>query len=482
MDVEQTSIEASDAVGDATAEATANVFVDDVVISWDGLSLAYRIRGEDAGEGQGVGESFANEQVFQSVPEESASLLPRLPENIASVERIYWPLEHLLVRTFSLPLSEVRYLDAAILSQELAELSGEDSQTWWLAWHAEKTDTGIAGIVFGLPQYLRSAMIDDPVWQQCPQLFIDGWERLTFFSRDFETCAVIDEDAEGIFFGFLQQGVWRGIRRINRKISDDVFLNDVEVARQIQQSWEAMGFTAMDNDSDNDPNADTVDDSDHDFDQAVNVVVGRVGQALGDALMSDYKQWQVEDLDVLPDRHHANFAIETSVATQLNFRHGKWAVQKSWHAFKQWKRPLAMAAGLLLIWLGMTTANLYSLERQADMYRSNIESAFHRGLPNEQVMLDPLAQLKKAGGVSVAQQESQEFLEQLQVLSEVYQKTSWKLREFSFRNGNLQMSGSAKDIDLLNKMRDQLQQKSGRKVVITDTDLSDKQVSFRMKW
>lgn len=430
-----------------SGEAADNAVADDVVVSWDGLSLACHP---------------GKESVIQSVLEDGELLLPELPVEAASLERVYWPLESLLVRTFSLPLSETRLLDAAILSQELAELSGEDSEQWWLAWHAEKTDEGIAGIVFGLPQSLRKAMADDPVWQQCPKLLVDGWERLTVLSAGFETCAVIDEDSEGIFFGFLQRGVWRGIRRINREVSDNVSLSDAEIAQQIRYSWKAMGVDAS---------GDTPDD-----------VIGQVGQPLSDILMPDYSHWQVKALDELSSRHHVNFALKSSLDTQLNFRHGKWAAQKNWYAFKQWKRPLIMAAGLLLIWLGVTIASIYSLESQADMYRSDIESAFHRGLPDEHVMLDPLAQLKKATGTSGIQQERQKFLEQLQVLSQVHQKTSWQLHEISSRNGEIRMSGSAKDIDSLNRMRDQLQQRSGQKVVITNTDLSDNRVSFWMKW
>jgi len=415
----------------------------DVMVSWDGLSLACR---------------DGNQQMMDAVAEEGESLLPELPEGISEIKRIYWPMEHLLVRTFSLPLSEPRLLDAAIMSQELSELSGEDDDEWWLAWHAGKTDEGIAGLVFGLPQSVRQAMAEHPVWQSCPQLLVDGWERLTSFRGDFETCAVVDEDDDGVFIGFVKQGAWRGMRRINRKLSDNGCLGDEAIAQQIGYSWQAMGMDASD------------------------PVVGRAGARLGELLLPEYEQWQVEVQDEQVSRHYANFAADNDLPGSLNFRHGKWAAQKSWYEFRPWRRPLAMAAVLLLIWMGVTITSIYSLDSEAEGYRQSIESAFHRGLPNEAVMLDPLAQLKKAAGGPALSLDSRQFLDQLQLVSQLYQDISWEMSELEFRGGEMRMSGAAKDIDSLNKMRDQLQQKSGREVVISDTDLSGGKVTFRMKW
>ncbi len=412
-------------------------------VSWDGCSLALRI-----GEGE----------IIHFAESEDKQVLPELPEGIGSLKRVYWPLECLLVRSFSFPLTDTRLLDAAMLSQELAELTGGDDEAWWLAWHAGKVDEGIAGIVFGLPQSVRRTMESEPEWQQCPELLVDGWERLSEVCDGFETCAMIDEDAEGIFFAYRAAGVWRGIRRLNRKLTESSRLNDVEAAQQIRNSWAAMGAADTD------------------------VVVGRASQTLSDELRAVYDNWQVDVESELPERNDANLSLGHVAHHKMNFRHGRWAVQKGWPALKQWKRPLSIAATLLLLWFGATMVNIYSLESQADTYRNSIEAAFHDGLPQEKVMLDPLAQLKKASGTTAGQQEGQLFLRYLQAVSRVRQQVAWELSELNFRDGSIEMSGSARDINLLNRLRDQLQAELGSDVTITDTDLSEAHVAFRMKW
>lgn len=417
--------------------------VEDGVASWDGCSLACRI----------------GKEITLVADDEDGGLLPDLPGDVGSLERVYWPLESLLVRTFSLPLTEVRLLDAAILSQELVELSGEDGDDWWLAWHAEKTDEGITGMVFGLPQRLRQAMARDAVWQQCSRLLVDGWERLNMLRGDRDNCAVLDEDEEGLFFGVFRHGCWRGMRRLNRQVSDSKLLSDAEMAEQIRYSWKAMGVDA-----------------------GADMIVGRSGHSLSEALKASYDNWQVEVATELPSRHHANLAITNVFSTSLNFRHGKWAVRSHQHVFRRWRRPLVLAAGLVLIWVAATAANLLMLGNQASQYRSAIETAFHRGLPNEPVMLDPLAQLRQGSGISGSGQNGREFLKQFQALGQAYRNVPWQLKEFSYDGGAMQVSGSAEDIANLNRIRDQLQKASGHDVVITDTDLSDNKVSFRMKW
>lgn len=411
--------------------------------SWDGASLMCRCQ---------------DGQVIDAVANSDESVVPELPEEVASVERCFWPIEKLLVRTFSMPLSDPKLLDGAILAQELSDLSGEEASAFWLAWHAGKTEEGVSGIVFGLPQSVRQAMSGEPAWQTCPQLLVDAWERLTFLAGDLETCAVIDEDENGLFIGYLREGVWRGVRRMNRELSETSRLGDEELAEQARYSWQAMGLEPSE------------------------PVVGRVGKALGDMLKQDDMDWQAEVVDALPDRQQANLAVELVSSPILNFRHGKWAIKKGWQGLRVWKRPLLLAAGLMLIWSAVTITSIYSMSRQADEYRTAVETAFHRGLPNETVMLDPLAQLRKAGGSSGQSESSQQFLEQLQHISGLYQDSSWEMNELDFRDGEMKMSGVVKDIDSLNRMKDQLQQKSGRSVVITDTDLSGEKVSFRMKW
>jgi hypothetical protein len=75
-----------------------------------------------------------------------------------------------------------------------------------------------------------------------------------------------------------------------------------------------------------------------------------------------------------------------------------------------------------------------------------------------------------------------QFLHDLHAIIQVRQELSWKLKELNYQNETVQMSGSAMDIELLNRVRDRLRETTGSNVVITDTDLSGDQVSFRMKW
>jgi len=413
------------------------------VISWDGATLALKHEGKTT----------------ITAPEEGGAVYDLLAGENISLSRIYWPIEQLLVRPFSLPLADTRMLDADILSQEVAELTGEEEDNWWLAWRAGKLDSGVAGLVFGLSQNIRREMQQHPEWEQCPQLLIDGWERLKEACGGCDNCAVIDEDADGVFFGFVRNGVWHGLRRINRKFNSDEMQSDESVARDILYSWKAMGM-----DVENDP------------------VVGKLGPSLASRMQESFANWDVALREKLLERHAANFEIGEQPAPALNFRHGKWAVRKSWHGFQRWKRPAIMAAGLLLIWMVATTVQIFTIGMRAEKYQGMIEEAFHRGLPKEAVMLDPLAQLRRASGGSEAGGNGSDLLQQLKLLGEAYRQQDWQLKEISYENGKMVMSGSASDIASLNRIRDRLGKASQREVVISDTDLTAGRVSFRMKW
>lgn len=398
-----------------------------------------------------------------AAPEEGETPFDLLSGDGGVPGRIYWPLEQLLARRFSLPLAEPRQLDAAILSQELAELTGEEDEDWWLTWHAGKDESGVAGLVFGLPQAVRREMQEREAWQNCPQLLVDGWERLQAVRGGEESCAVIDEDADGVFFGVVRDGIWRGIRRLNRRSGlsgeSGALLDDDELAEQIFRSWKAMGLDAE-----------------------AGRVMGRTGSGLAAAMQSQYGFWEVEQSDKLPGRLQANLDLVDLSDSALNFRREKWAVRKQWPGLKRWRRPFAMAAGLLLVWIVATAVQLFMLDHQAAEYQARIEAAFHKGLPNEAVMLDPMAQLRRAAGGSSGEKGSYDLLRQLQLLGSTWREISWQISEISFNGGGVQMSGTASDIDSLNKIRDLLGKESGRDVVISDTDLSAGKVSFRMKW
>lgn len=413
------------------------------VAGWDGATFALKV----------------GDELTMISAQAGDSVLDLLPSDAAVPARIYWPLEALLVRSFSMPLLEPKMLDAAMLSQEVAELTGEEEESWWLTWQAGKSEGGITGLVFGLSQNLRHDMQGRETWQNCPQLVVDGWERLQALRGDLQHTAVVDEDEEGVFFGYFSDGIWRGMRRLNRQLAEGGRLGDEELAVQVLNSWQAMGM-----DIDADP------------------VVGRLGSALAGQLRPVCGQWQADEAAQLSDRHSANFELFGVTVPELNLRHGKWTVRKQWKGLQSWKRPLLMAAGLAVLWGVATAAQIVMLKGQADTYQARVVEAFHRGLPNETVMLDPLAQLRRAAGSSAGSAKSAEFLNQLQLLSQAWREKAWQLSEFSIDNGVVQMSGSADDIDSLNKIRDRLSSASGREVTISDTDLTGSRVSFRMKW
>lgn len=390
--------------------------------------------------------------------QDEGSLLPAVQDGDI-LQRVYWPLEMLLVRTFFLPFDDPRFIDAQILSQELAERTGEELDAYWLAWHAAHVDGGVQGLVFGLPKQVREAIKGDQSWANCPQLLVDGWERLSAVQHSDDSCALIDADKDGVFIGYKHGVVWRGLRRLNWNLSQADRLTPEDMARQIGVSWQAMGM---------DPERDRV--------------YGRVGADLQSVMDAGYGTWMVSCEDILEPRQKSNLAISEDHDSGLNFRHGRWAVQKSVYRFKQWKRPLVMAAMLLLLWLGVSWSEIAELENRAETYSQDIEAAFHAGLPDEKTMLDPLAQLQKAAGLSGSQGVQNSFLHELQMVSQTFGKVPWNLRELSFKNGDMQMSGTVKDLDSLNRMQQLLSQSLAKEVNIADTDLSDGKVMFRMRW
>ena len=146
-----------------------------------------------------------------------------LPE-IEHLNCMYLPMEDMLVRSFHFPLKHPKYLDAPMLAQELADTAGIEPNHWWLSWHANKSEHGISGIVFGLPKTKKRYIQSIPTWQCSQFLLIDGWERLNTLlpttETPEETFAIIDADAEGLFFGFYLQGIWQGMRRLNADMQD----------------------------------------------------------------------------------------------------------------------------------------------------------------------------------------------------------------------------------------------------------------------
>ena len=380
------------------------------------------------------------------------SNLPELPDEQMTLQKIYLPMESLLSRAVHFPFQSPAVIDAELLFQELHDATEVASDAWWLAWHIERSHDGVAGMVFGLPEPLRQAMQSENSWGQARNIVVDGYERLQANLTGEQDCAVLDQDAEGLFFGFFDGQTWRGMSRMN---SESFQSSDL---LQLSHALRAMGF---------DPN--------------LHAVIGHADSQIWEILTAMQFNIQGETVADLPSRHQANLALSSHSQTSLNFRHGRWSAQHAWERWSLWRRSAALLGLLFLTWLAGTSIQLSHLEHELTASQQRIESAFHQGLPHETVMLDALAQLRQAagGGNSV---QSHQFLTDLTVLGNIYKKQPWQLDSLSLRDGAMEMAGSVKDIASLNAIQSALQQGINREVTIVDTNMAGQHVAFRIKW
>ena len=394
--------------------------------------------------------------------------LPHIEQTSQTIGYIYLPLENLLVRTFNFPLKHPRFLDANMLAQELADSAGIEPDDWWLTWHASSNhDGGVSGIVFGLPKSLKHAMQQNPIWQHAPFLLIDGWQRLNHClqQHDVDDTAIVDADSQGLFLGYYQQGVWQGIRRLN--IAKDADMNDSQVCEQLCHeaglSLQAMGFDATQH-----------------------KLVARISSAMKNtALFADCEQLQVEEH--LEQRHVVNLKLplpQKNTPHTLNIRHGKWAAKNHSSIPKVWWRPIALGIIASMIWLGTLSIENYQLRQQLDDMNNEIIQAFHRGLPQQTVIIDAMAQLRQAAhtGDGANSGNAQHVTTQLNIISAVFKKHPWHMQELRINNNEVVLSGQVNSLDTLNDISNALSEKLGKKVKITDTNLKGNEVTFRMRW
>ncbi|MDQ7000396.1 MAG: GspL/Epsl periplasmic domain-containing protein [Mariprofundus sp.] len=398
---------------------------------------------------------------------------PELPDT-AVVSTVLLPVEHLLSRSFSLPLAQTRFIDQEILGQELEEHSSEQAEDWWLAWQGGSAGDGVAGMMFGLPETVRKQIDAYEGWRQASYIGVDIWVRLNASleaspkAKQFENAvAVLDADVSGICFGVWSGGdgsqtaggFWHGMRRLNWGAA---LLEHqcTELAENILRSLQAMGWEGDGG-----------------------MAVGRLPVVLQKALNLSSWQGESAELSELPGRNEANLAVDA--ASGLNFRHGRWRAESPLGNLKPWRRTLAMAVALTVIWAtGMMWQN-HRLNVQLKEAQQRIVTAFHTGLPNEAVMIDAMAQLRKAAGgrsTGASGHDATMWLRQIAAVHRVYQQTPWKIRELSFRDGIMTMSGWATDLQTMNRIREALQKQTGKKVKLLDTDLSGNRVKFRMTW
>jgi len=130
----------------------------------------------------------------------------------------------------------------------------------------------------------------------------------------------------------------------------------------------------------------------------------------------------------------------------------------------------------------------HQLHTQIAQQQQAITAAFHAGLPHEPVIIDALAQLRKAagGGKTVANsnkpQLAAQWLRHIEEINQVYQQMPWTIKAISFQQGVMSMTGQSSNLQEMNRIQKALQQYSGQDIKIQDTDLSQDHVRFTMVW
>jgi len=432
-------------------------------LSWDALGIATCNHDGDI-----------HFQAHDSALEEKESLdaqspLPQLSDAHQNIGCIYLPMEDLLTRPFSFPLKHRRFLDADMLGQELADTAGIEPDEWWLSWRSEKSSHGLAGMVFGLPIKTQQAIQSNPRWQQAPLLLIDGWERLHQWLNGIDTndtFAVIDADAEGVFFGFFDDGAWEGMRRLNADMSDEDA--STSIAQQVVWSLQSMGMQATET-----------------------YVTGRLTPALAEEFPLAHPSSPPNIEHALPPRHILTLMLPNPLAVDkasakhhFNIRHGAWAAKRSTASAYVWQRPALFAACLCFLWLGITIFDNAQLENQLSRMNDDVVAAFHRGLPEQPVIIDALAQLRQAAGNNSNPSQSNAYrtVEQLGHIGTAFIQYPWQMQELKMDKKGIFLAGKVESLSTLNAMRDALKKSTASDVNIADTDLSGNEVSFRMHW
>jgi hypothetical protein len=293
-------------------------------------------------------------------------------------------------------------------------------------------------------------MQDAESWLNAKEVLVDGYERLDAYIEEGQACLVLDQDDEGIFFGVYDGQVWRGMRRLNGNV-EAFWL-------QLSHSSTAMGFDAQND-----------------------IVCGKIYDILLDKVKGEGLIWQGEQLTTQRIRHEANLGIYLGDEKgALNLRHGRWSLRREWGHLHVWKRSAVLGLLALLVWLAGAVVDSNRMDDQIEVYEQRLVTAFHKGLPNEPVMLDALAQLRQAAGGRVISDTT--FLSSLEAVSKAYQVQGWQLKTLELREGEMHMTGEIKDIKSLNKIQLNLQKKLQKKVNIADTSIKGDKVSFRMHW
>ncbi len=427
--------------------------MDAVVANWDNYRV---IVGHIDADNKLVSEEF--------YPDKDAGedfILPSIPDTFPSITTLLWPMEDLLIRSFSLPLPSLRLLDAQVLGQELEDLSGVEAGEWWLAWQAKKEEEQVVGVVFALPQAMKSALSSHRLGY-CKYFWPDGWARLTALLPDHEAevVAVLDADEQGLFLGVFNRGAWSGMRRLNFVSSRSM----EDIANDIHLSLTAMEYT---------PDL---------------PARGRLNEALLE-LLGKRITWQGTTLPSLPSRLESNIRAVHELPGAVsgpNFRHSSWAAKADWVLQAlPWRRAAALVALVVTFSFFSDVYTLSALHGRMASGQRKVEELFHQALPKEKVIIDPIAQLRNAAGTSGNKVQSWYYLKQLEAVAKLKNRFGGlALREVNLVDGGMVLDGNIENFALVNKVRDELSKLVHGKVTVVDTELEkeSKHVRFRLKW
>jgi len=445
-----------------------------MLASWDGASLELwdETGARKATFEPAVAEEVEGEEGDASTPVDHAALAGEwtafdLGGVDAPVSILLLPCERLLQRSFALPVEHPRFVDAAVLGQELDDQAGVEPQDWWLCWQTARAKEGVRGLMFALPQALKKQLSDTAIGRDCRQLYPDIAVRLqACLSPEITTCAVLDADTSGLMLGFIEDGVWRGMRRLNICEADEHAQRDTgTIAEDTLRSLRAMGFEA-----DSQPLFGNLD-----------AAWSEVFQKLAEKSAAN---WNVQTLTELPSRHAANAAAFSRLQDDppFNFRHGRWVLQSDWNVhISAWKRATVLGAFLVLLLMGHDIYRAQQLSAEQQALRQGIEGVFHQALPGV-AMIDPMLQLKQAAGGG-AGDGAWFFLKQLQAISQLHGKEKGlEVQRIQYSGKEVVLSGTVADFAVANRVRDALSLILNRKVDLVDTDLKGKQVRIRLRW
>ncbi len=165
----------------------------------------------------------------------------------------------------------------------------------------------------------------------------------------------------------------------------------------------------------------------------------------------------------------------------LEFRVRQWAPKASMGGWRPWRRTLILAGMLLLVWIAGTALEIHRLKQAIEARQDAIAQAFARALPGQPIV-DPLAQLRQAAGGAAAGSDPARWLAAMAAIHRLWRDRPWTVETIEWRESKFVLRGSADDLESVNRIRERLGRTLGRPVRLSDTQLDEGKVRFRMEW